>query len=79
MDYDFDPIDATSPASTSREHSRAFLRHLIISGEYLGPQLGSIHNLAYYLQLVKQAREHILNDTFADWKAELVAKASHRL
>jgi queuine tRNA-ribosyltransferase len=76
---DFDPIDATSPASTSREHSRAFLRHLIISGEYLGPQLGSIHNLAYYLQLVKQAREHILNDTFADWKAELVAKASHRL
>ncbi|HAH23017.1 MAG TPA: tRNA guanosine(34) transglycosylase Tgt, partial [Prolixibacteraceae bacterium] len=60
-------------------YSRAFLRHLVISGEMLGAQIASQHNLAFYLWLVKEARKHILDNTFAGWKAEMVQQLCVRL
>jgi queuine tRNA-ribosyltransferase len=68
----FDPIDPESPATTSRQHSLAYLRHLIISGEPLGAMIASLQNLAFYLSLVRQAREHILEGTFMSWKESVM-------
>lgn len=68
----FDPIDPESNAITSRQHSLAYLRHLIISGEPLGAMIASIQNLAFYLGLVKSARQHILDGTFTPWKNDLI-------
>lgn len=76
---DFTPIDASSPALVSRRHSKAYLRHLFASGERLGPQIASIHNLAFYLWLVREARRQILAGTFATWKVHMVKKVSTRL
>ena len=64
----FDPIDPESTAATSREHSLAYLRHLVISGEPLGAMISSLQNLSFYLQLVKTARAKILDGSFASWK-----------
>jgi queuine tRNA-ribosyltransferase len=52
---------------------------LFISSEYLGGMIASIHNLGFYLWLVRQAREHILQGTFASWKNAMVPKLKHRL
>jgi queuine tRNA-ribosyltransferase len=76
---DFSPIDASSTAHTSRTHTKAYLRHLLASGEILAAQIASIHNLAFFLWLVGEARQHILNDTFTDWKREMVVKLDKRL
>lgn len=78
-EMDFSPIDITSIAPTSREHSKAYLRHLFVSGEMLGPQLASMHNLAFYLWLVHTAREQIIAGTFPEWKNRMVKKVSNRL
>lgn len=76
---DFSPIDINSTASVSKRHTKAFLRHLFASGERLGPQIASIHNLAFYLWLVREARQHIIDGTFAGWKNLMVEKVSTRL
>ena len=76
---DFSPIDASSPAPTSRVHSKAYLRHLFISGEITGMQIASIHNLAFYLWLVKEARQRILDGSFLGWKEGMVKKLQVRL
>lgn len=76
---DFSPIDPDGTSFVDQQYSRAFLRHLIISGEMLGAQIASEHNLAFYLWLVKEARKHIQNDTFTPWKEEMVRKLSVRL
>lgn len=68
----FDPIDATSTASTSREHSLAYLRHLVISGEPLGAMISSLQNLSFFLALVRTARLHILDGTFSAWKSSIL-------
>jgi len=68
----FDAIDPDSTAETSRRHSMAYLRHLIMSGEALGAMIASLQNLAFFLTLVRQARQHILDGTFAAWKDEQV-------
>ncbi len=68
----FDPIDPDSTAATSRNHTLAYLRHLVISGEALGAMISSLQNLAFYLQLVKNARKHILDGTFSTWKASIL-------
>jgi queuine tRNA-ribosyltransferase len=75
---DLSPIDAGSSAEISRTYSKAYLRHLIISGEMLGAQIATIHNLAFYLSLVRTAREKILDGTFGSWKEETVKKISER-
>lgn len=76
---DFSPVDPDGTSFVDSNYSRAFLRHLVISGEMLGAQIASQHNLAFYLWLVKEARKHILNDTFKGWKEEMVQQLSVRL
>ena len=74
-----EPIDAQSTALTSQTHSKAYLRHLFISGEMLGPIIASTHNLAFYLWLVREARRHIELGDFSTWKDIMVKKVSSRL
>lgn len=76
---DFSPIDPHGPTFVDSRFSRAYLRHLFAANEFLGPQIASIHNLGFYLWLVGQAREHILNDTFKQWKEQMVKKLIIRL
>lgn len=76
---DFSPIDANSTAPTSRDHSKAYLRHLFINDEILGMQIATLQNLSFFLWLVKTARQHILDGTFLTWKTGMVKKVSQRL
>lgn len=76
---DFSPIDPNGTSAVDHLYSKAYLRHLIKSNENLGIQIATIHNLAFYLDLVKQARKHILADTFVSWKNQMIPKLNHRL
>jgi queuine tRNA-ribosyltransferase len=76
---DLSCIDPLLDNEVSRFYSRAYLRHLIISKEILGAQIASIHNLAFYLWLVGEARRQIISGTFAQWKTQMVKKVSRRL
>jgi queuine tRNA-ribosyltransferase len=76
---DFTPIDTETPSIVSNFYTKAYLRHLVISGENLGAQIASIHNLAFYLKLVAQAREKIEEGNFKMWKCSMVKKLSERL
>ncbi len=76
---DFSPIDPEGPSSVSLRYSKAYLRHLIISGEILGAQISSIHNLAFYTKLVTEARINIENGNFKRWKEQKIKKLSVRL
>ena len=76
---DFSPIWADGPVSVDREYSRAYLRHLFISDELLAMQIASIHNLGFYLWLVRQARKHIQEGDFKAWKTMMVNNMSKRL
>ena len=77
--YDFSPIDPAAPSEVSIKYSKAYLRHLIISGEILGSQISSIHNLAFYLSLVKEARGKIIEGNFKIWKESIIKTLSARL
>jgi queuine tRNA-ribosyltransferase len=63
----------------SNYYSKAYLRHLMKSKEYLGLTIASIHNLAFYLWLVKQARKHILEGSFESWKNEQIIQLQQKL
>lgn len=76
---DFSPIDETIGCAMSASYSKAYVRHLMKAGEYLGLTIASVHNLAFYLWLVKEARQHILAGDFASWKAEMVVRMQQRL
>jgi queuine tRNA-ribosyltransferase len=76
---DFSPIDENSPCQTSHVHSKAYLRHLIYAKEYLGAQIASLHNLSFFLWLVKEARQHILEGDFLPWKNDMVARMRRRI
>jgi queuine tRNA-ribosyltransferase len=76
---DFSPLDIECPSYVSRTFSKAYLRHLIISGEMLGAQIASMQNLAFYLYLVGQAREKIAEGEFLKWKTSVIKKVSGRL
>ena len=76
---DFSPIDRESGSSTSKYHSKAYLRHLFISGERLGGQIASIHNLSFYMWLVGEARKQIIAGSFSSWKDKMVKQVSTRL
>ncbi|HCY41953.1 MAG TPA: tRNA guanosine(34) transglycosylase Tgt [Prolixibacteraceae bacterium] len=76
---DFSPVDPDGTSFVDHHYSRAFLRHLVISGEMLGAEIASQHNLAFYLWLVKEARRQILANTFPEWKAKMVQQLSVRL
>lgn len=76
---DLSPIDENGTAFVDKEYSKAYLRHLIISKELLGAQIASIHNLSFYLRLMKTAREKIMDGSFMQWKTQMVAKLGQRL
>lgn len=76
---DFSPIDIQGTSWVDDYFSKAYLRHLFVSGELLGPQIASIHNLAFYLWLVGEARRRIIDGTFSKWKKEMVVKVSQRI
>ncbi len=76
---DLSPIDAELGGYASTFYSKAYLRHLIINKEILGAQIASIHNLTFYLWLVKEARKHIMDGDFAFWKNGIIKRISSRL
>ncbi len=76
---DFSPIQEDGPSYVDRTYSRAYLRHLFIADEILAMQIASIHNLAFYLWLVTQARQHIMAGDFADWKKAILPILTSRL
>ena len=73
---DFTPLDPESDCFVDQVYTKAYLRHLFVSDELLAMQIASIHNLAFYLRLVKMARQHIIDGDFSTWKAEMVKKLS---
>jgi queuine tRNA-ribosyltransferase len=76
---DLTSVDSSLGGYVSKVYSKAYLRHLIISKEILGAQIASIHNLTFYLWLVKEARTKIKEGTFTEWKNGMVKKVSQRL
>ena len=76
---DFSPIEMESDLMMDRFYSKAYLRHLIRSQEILGAQIASLHNLHFYLWLVRQAREKIIEGTFYPWKEKMVKILGQRL
>lgn len=76
---DHSPIDPQTDCFTSRTYTRAYLRHLFQANEYLGLMLASVHNLAFYLHLVREARRHILAGDFAQWKSITLPRLKQRL
>lgn len=73
---DFAPVDKNCGCYLCRNFSRAYLRHLFNSKEILALELSSIHNLTFYLNLVRQSREKILDGTFTEWKNEIIKTIS---
>ncbi len=76
---DFSPLDENGTSFVDRTYTKAYVRHLFVAGEMLAAEIASEHNLAFYLELVTRAREHILAGDFAAWKAETVKKLDTRL
>ena len=76
---DFSPIDPMGHTFVDTLYSKAYLRHLTVSNEYLGKQIASIHNLGFYLWLVREARKHILAGDFSEWKEKMVRQMDNRL
>lgn len=76
---DFSPIDEMGITAVDTQYSKAYLRHLFASREMLGKQIASIHNLGFYLWLVREARKHIIAGDFLDWKNKMVHQMNKRL
>ncbi|MBR4802480.1 MAG: tRNA-guanine transglycosylase, partial [Bacteroidales bacterium] len=76
---DFSAIDPQGTSFVDKAYSKAYLRHMFVAGEMLGAQIASSHNLAFYLELVAKAREHIAEGDFKKWKEETIAKLSRRI
>ena len=76
---DFSPIDPNGTASVDTQFTRAYLHHLFKAQELLAMEIASIHNLAFYLWLVGEARKHILDGTFTQWKSLMIRRVTNRL
>lgn len=76
---DFSPIDPMGTSFVDKTYTKAYLRHLFVAGEMLAAQIASEHNLAFYLDLVTQARLHIEAGDFNSWKNAAVKKLENRL
>jgi len=76
---DFSPLDEGITCEVSNYYSKAYLRHLVKSKEILGLQIASIHNLAFYLDIVSKARLHIIDGNFVPWKNEMSTRWQQRL
>jgi queuine tRNA-ribosyltransferase len=76
---DFSPLDEVGMTFVDTEYTKAYLRHLFAANEYLGKQIATIHNLGFYMWLVREARKHILAGDFRTWKEMMVKQMSQRL
>ncbi len=76
---DFSPLQEDGPSFVDQAYSKAYVRHLFIANELLALEIASIHNLAFYLWLVKEARRQIVAGTFASWKAQMIEVLGNRL
>lgn len=76
---DFSPVDEMGITFVDTEYTKAYLRHLFASNEFLGKQIATIHNLGFYMWLVREARKHIIAGDFYDWKEKMVKQMSQRL
>lgn len=76
---DFSPMDINGTSFVDTTYSKAYVRHLFIAGEMLGAQIASLHNLTFYLWLVRSSREQIINGTYSSWKENLKEKLTRRL
>ena len=76
---DYSAIDEDIDCYTSNHHTKAYLRHLFMAKEALGPQIASIHNLRFFLWLVTEARQKIMEGTFAHWKSAMVQELVRRI
>ena len=77
--YDFSPVDPNGETFVDSQYTRAYLRHLFVAGESLGPMIASLHNIGFYLWLVREARKHILAGDFAEWRDMMLVKVTNRL
>ena len=76
---DFSPVDPNGETFVDAQYTRAYLRHLFVAGEILGPMIASLHNIGFYLWLVRQARKHILGGDFTTWRDTMLQKVTKRL
>jgi queuine tRNA-ribosyltransferase len=76
---DFSPIEEDGASFVDALYSKAYLRHLINVNEILGLQIASIHNLAFYIWLVREARKHIIAGDFSTWKPAMLDNVTRRL
>ncbi len=76
---DFSPLDPEGETFVDVQYSKAYLRHLFVSGEILGPMIASLHNLGFYLRLVREARRHIVDGDFSIWRDVMLSKVVNRL
>ena len=76
---DFSPIDTMAHTYVDTDYSKAYLRHLFIANEFLGKQIATIHNLGFYMWLVREARQQIFAGTFREWKDKMVKQVTTRL
>ena len=75
----FEPLDPNGTSYVDSFYSKAYVRHLFVSKERLAGQIASIHNLAFYIWLVQEARKHIIAGDFRTWKDEMTPKLRRRL
>ncbi|MFA5620195.1 MAG: tRNA guanosine(34) transglycosylase Tgt [Weeksellaceae bacterium] len=76
---DFSPLDESGKSFVDKEYSKAYVRHLFAAEEFLGKQIASVHNLAFYLDLVQTARKHIFEGDFTEWKNRMIPRLKQRL
>ena len=76
---DFSPLEENGASVVDSIYSKAYLRHLFIADEILALQIASIHNLAFYIRLMKEARNHILEGDFISWKSNMLTKIQNRI
>lgn len=76
---DFSPLDESGKSFVDKEYSKAYVRHLFAAEEFLGKQIASVHNLAFYLDLVQTARKHIFEGDFTEWKNRMTPRLKQRL
>ena len=78
-EQDYSVLDENGTSYVDKQYSKAYLRHLFTVNEMLGKQIATLHNLGFYLWLVREARKHILANSFSSWKDQMVKQMQNRL
>ena len=77
--HDFSPIDPHGDAFVDSRYTKAYLRHLFVAGEMLGPMIATLHNLRFFIRITEEAREEIINNTFDNWRKSITGHLAQRL